>query len=350
MKKLIQLTLAAMVVFTPTVKGQITAGNLSNSYPNTFNDGGERAAVASFSFLHTIAGSNNTIVLVGCADNPWPSRTFQSVTYGGQAMSQLKDASGNPVALFLPTAGKAETTLYYLLNPPSGAQTVNVTMTNTVTNDHGPDCIAQDYQGVDQNTPIHEFYANNTLIGGANGTATCLFDTSVNGQVAVIFEYSTGYNFVASSASPFAAELLTGRYAAPQEGWTWTGPLAVGSYTESWTISSSSTSVNFSVVAVILNPYGTQPPPPPPTTAPSSPTVSASANTTISWSLVSGATNYNVYRATSSSGPFTVVGSGITGTQFTDTVAQGQSFVYKVTAANSAGESVMSAPVQVSVQ
>ncbi len=78
---------------------------------------------------------------------------------------------------------------------------------------------------------------------------------------------------------------------------------------------------------------------------PSSPTgVSASDGTYtdkvyITWSSVSGATSYNVYRATSSSGTKSKIGSSTT-TSYSDTTATvGTTYYYWVAAVNSAGES-----------
>ena len=87
------------------------------------------------------------------------------------------------------------------------------------------------------------------------------------------------------------------------------------------------------------------------TTAPSSPTGvsatdgSSTANCTVSWGAVSGATSYNVYRHTSnSSGSATTLKTGVTGTSYADTTATpGTLFYYWVKAVNSAGTSGFSA-------
>jgi hypothetical protein len=70
-----------------------------------------------------------------------------------------------------------------------------------------------------------------------------------------------------------------------------------------------------------------------PPSAPTGVSVTGGANqTTVSWSAVSGATSYRVYRATTSGGPYTLVGSP-TGTSFNDTgLACNTTYYYVVTA------------------
>jgi hypothetical protein len=69
------------------------------------------------------------------------------------------------------------------------------------------------------------------------------------------------------------------------------------------------------------------------------------AQVNLSWSASSGASSYNVYRATAS-GAETLIASGITGTAFTDTaVSNGTTYFYQVTALNSAGESSRSSEI-----
>lgn len=61
------------------------------------------------------------------------------------------------------------------------------------------------------------------------------------------------------------------------------------------------------------------------------------------WLSSYGATAYNVKRANSPEGPFTTVGSGVTGTMYTDTgLTETGTYYYAVSASNSAGESANS--------
>lgn len=82
------------------------------------------------------------------------------------------------------------------------------------------------------------------------------------------------------------------------------------------------------------------------TSKPNTPTnVKATAGTssiTVTWSSVSGADGYKVYRSTSASGSFSPL-TNVTNTTYTDyNVNTGTSYYYKVSAVNNAGESSMS--------
>ncbi|WMT43488.1 fibronectin type III domain-containing protein [Paenibacillus sp. D2_2] len=70
------------------------------------------------------------------------------------------------------------------------------------------------------------------------------------------------------------------------------------------------------------------------------------AQVTLSWTASSGATGYNVKRATTSGGPYTTVASGVTATSYTNTgLTNGTAYYYVVSAVNSAGESANSTQV-----
>ncbi|BCU77597.1 hypothetical protein llg_23120 [Luteolibacter sp. LG18] len=82
-----------------------------------------------------------------------------------------------------------------------------------------------------------------------------------------------------------------------------------------------------------------------PPVAPNLAATASNAKVTLSWNAASGASGYIVQRATSSSGPFVVVGS-LTGTSFIDTaVVNGTSYHYFVTAGNGISDGSASAIV-----
>ena len=81
---------------------------------------------------------------------------------------------------------------------------------------------------------------------------------------------------------------------------------------------------------------GTVPPAPTGLTA----TAVSSSQINLSWSASSGATSYNVKRATVSGGPYTTVATGVTATSYSDTgLTASTTYYYVVSAVNSAGES-----------
>jgi VCBS repeat-containing protein len=91
---------------------------------------------------------------------------------------------------------------------------------------------------------------------------------------------------------------------------------------------------------------GLTPPPPSPPTAPTILTVTTNyGQVTLTWSAVTGATNYNVKRSPSSGGPYTTIAS-TNATSYTDTTdTNGTTYYYVVSASNAGGEGANSLSV-----
>jgi beta-lactamase superfamily II metal-dependent hydrolase len=87
--------------------------------------------------------------------------------------------------------------------------------------------------------------------------------------------------------------------------------------------------------------YGAAPQPP---AAPTGLTATAgNAQVSLSWTASTGATSYNVKRATATGGPYTVVASGVNATTYTNTgLTNGTTYFYVVSAVNGVGESANS--------
>jgi hypothetical protein len=69
------------------------------------------------------------------------------------------------------------------------------------------------------------------------------------------------------------------------------------------------------------------------------PAYTGAGRITVSWNAVGGAATYNLYRATSSGGSFSLVQSGITGTSHTDTgMSNSTTYYFKVSAVNIASQ------------
>lgn len=94
-----------------------------------------------------------------------------------------------------------------------------------------------------------------------------------------------------------------------------------------------------------LSVYAGATPEPPPPAAPTGLTATAASSSQInlSWTASSGATSYNVKRATASGGPYTTIASGVTATSYSDTgLSGGTTYYYVVSAVNGGGESANS--------
>ena len=73
------------------------------------------------------------------------------------------------------------------------------------------------------------------------------------------------------------------------------------------------------------------------------PTVVSSSQINLAWNASTGATSYNVKRATVSGGPYTTIAPGVTATNYSDTgLSAGTTYYYVVSAVNSSGESANS--------
>lgn len=93
---------------------------------------------------------------------------------------------------------------------------------------------------------------------------------------------------------------------------------------------------------------GTATPPPAPTGLTATP---GNLQVILNWSATSGATSYNVKRATVSGGPYTTIAAGVTSTTFTNTgLSNGTTYYFVLSAANSAGESPNSTQVSATPQ
>ncbi|HEV2721210.1 MAG TPA: fibronectin type III domain-containing protein, partial [Thermoanaerobaculia bacterium] len=87
-----------------------------------------------------------------------------------------------------------------------------------------------------------------------------------------------------------------------------------------------------------------------PVTPPNAPTglaaTAGNAQVALSWTASSGATSYNVKRATVSGGPYTTIATAVPTNSYTDTTAaNGTTYFYVVSAVNSGGESANSSEV-----
>jgi poly(3-hydroxybutyrate) depolymerase len=153
---------------TTGATGGVTLDSVSAVQP--FNN-----AQTSVSWNHTASGSNRYgIVEVGMYDGGNPT----SVTWGGIAMTLL-GSQDNP-------ADTAKVRIYGLVAPPTGSQTISITMNNSPGS-----AMSISYNGVNQRTPTGTA-AGNTVAGStatSSSVATASGDMVVSafGTCSVIF-------------------------------------------------------------------------------------------------------------------------------------------------------------------
>jgi fibronectin type 3 domain-containing protein len=167
---------------------------------------------------------------------------------------------------------------------------------------------------------------------------TGLTATGGNGQVALAWNATTG----ATSYTVRRSTVSGGAYTVIASGITGT------SYTDSNL--TNGTSYYYVVTPANASGDGANSAEATTATIPSAPTgVTATGSTgqiALTWNASTGASTYNVLRATSANGSYTTVASGLTGTSYTDTsVSSGTTYYYAITATNGSGSSANSSQV-----
>jgi autotransporter-associated beta strand protein len=162
--------------------------------------------------------------------------------------------------------------------------------------------------------------------------------TGGNGQVALSWTASTG----AASYSVLRTTSSNGTYTTVATGLTGTSYTDTGladgtSYYYAITATNGSgSSANSAQVNTITIPA-----------APTGPSATGgTSQVALTWNASTGASTYNVLRATSANGTYTSVATALTGTSYTDTgLSSGTTYYYAVTATNGSGSSANSTQV-----
>ncbi|MEE9203057.1 MAG: hypothetical protein V3U31_07680 [Dehalococcoidia bacterium] len=100
----------------------------------------DAADASSFSFSHTVSGRNTLIVVAVHGDSV--GNTASSASYGGNALTEAVSLTHS--------GGKPYVSIWYLVAPPTGSNTVSVTLTAA----DKFTIAAISFTGVDQTTPI----------------------------------------------------------------------------------------------------------------------------------------------------------------------------------------------------
>jgi hypothetical protein len=222
----------------------------------TSTSGSMDATGTTFSFAHTVGTGNARLLLVGLSWNCGTTDRTATVTFtpsGGSAvpMTQVINQLGYN------TTNPRHSAIYKLLDPPSGAGTVTVTFSGTVTN--GAVGGAADFAGVDQTNPL------GTAVGApattTTGTAITVPLTGLNGNELVfdnVFVGSGAANQGLTPASGQSQQWMVNTYGTGSGGTSnavcggaSTRKATSNSATMSWT---AGTGAYWAIAAVPINP------------------------------------------------------------------------------------------------
>lgn len=180
----------------------------------------------SFSSAFTVtAGGSNIVALAAISWNGTATGAVTAITYGGQAMTSCGTASTAG------TSGGAGLQWFYLVNPPTGSNTLAATVSNTPTEIYA-DVIS--FTGVDQTTPVRTGSYNRTVSSTSVGTTfTNVIQSNANDITVTAVMDDTG---ISSTNQTQRWSNTTG--VMEQYGDTGTTPAA--SITHTWTFAGSS--------------------------------------------------------------------------------------------------------------
>lgn len=188
---------------------------------------GQGGVVTTLNINHTCTGTDRLLV-VGCSINSGASASVSGVTYNGVSMTS---AGAAPI-----DGGNTEVSLWYLVAPATGSNTIAITITGTIS---GISAGGVSFTGVHQTTPVGT-YASAT---GNSTTATVNVTSATNEMVVDVCGC-----FFTSTLSVGAGQ--TQRFNA-QAGFVVTGAgsteAGASSVTMSWTLS---TSGNWAIAAL----------------------------------------------------------------------------------------------------
>lgn len=179
------------------------------------------SSVTTLTWTHVTGSGNNRILVVAVADSSSPVRTVSSVTYNNTALTAV---TGGGVS----TGGTIRSELWYMLAPPTGSFTVNVTLSGSATNVIGG---SVSFSNVDQATPLGTA-TTNTGTGASSSVPITLSSTQVGveslGQSGAISQtVKSGQTQIGSSITsggssygPGSGGAMGWTYGSGSAGWT----------------------------------------------------------------------------------------------------------------------------------
>ena len=201
----------------------------------------QSTTATSISWSHTAGTGNNRLLLVavGVHVATGAPTTVSSITYGGVSLTQVT------TGLYSTIDPQVRTYVFRLVNPASGANTVQITFAAATLAVAG----AVTYAGVDQTTPIQ---ASNTATGSGDAPSVSV---TVTGSGRWLFGHFGGDDDKAWSITGEGTG-QTNRWA--QEGQLYKGrgsdkPVSSGSQSMSWTIQNGK-HANYVASALVINP------------------------------------------------------------------------------------------------
>lgn len=235
--------LAAPALLSGLMFGAVTPDSSSVSIPY--------ANSAPLPWTHTVSPCANSILIVGAGQNA--GSKLATATYNGVAMTPSITAVN-------PNTGNGAS-VWYMVNPPSGAHAVVVTLTGNSGAGVGTDwgtASALSFCGVDPMTPIANAHATS---GPTTIHPTNTITPAVAGSVVVeILEITFNTSAIFTPATGWTPPLI------PKGGsravMTYTGPVAAVATTNTWTLDGN---YPYADAMLALTPFaGIVPPPPPP--------------------------------------------------------------------------------------
>ena len=216
------------------------AGGATIALDATSNSASGLGAVSSYSWTHTVGtGLSNSILIVGVTVEKSSGFEASTVTYNGVSLTK-KVGVGTGTS-------QMKASLWYLLNPPSGAHTAQVTLSGTVGTD-GAAGGAISLSGVDQTTPMPTTNSK----AGTGTPSQSITTTNANSWTV------DAMSFDSASTKTTTGSGQTRRWAVAADGMSGQGSTiattTAGSYTMSW-----SGSDNYAVAIAEVKPVSSTP-------------------------------------------------------------------------------------------
>ena len=292
--------------------------------------GGGTQAPAAPTGLAGVASGSTTVNLSWTADSGATSYTVYRSTSTTSGFTSVGTSTGTTFS----NAGlAASTTYYYYLTASNSSGTSGSSSTISVTTS------GSGGGGGGFTSPWTTMYLRGTM----NGWATTAMALVANDtwQATVTLSANTAYSYKMDASGSWTTNQNWGASST-------SGVAALNAGNISYTTGTSTSYVftfNDSTLAYSVTASGGSSPTIPSTPTGVTPTVVSSSQINLNWTASTGATSYTVYRSTSSTGPFTSVGTPTT-TTFSDTgLTASTTYYYEVAAVNSAGASANSAAV-----